>query len=179
MPRDGQADPEAPVPSRGARVGLPEVLEHVGKKLRRDALAAVGDDHLEIGLHAVQVDANRPSLRSELHGIGEQIPDDLLEPVAVASHQGAGAVDVRSDRQALGIHGGTHALDDQLHDVAEVDLRRIDAHGAGDDPADVEQVGDDLALRRRVPVDHFDGVRATRLGQRRSSGAIGSSRGSR
>ena len=94
---DGQAQAGAAVLARGAGVGLLERLEDEPLLLGRHADARVldgeGDDLLGLAQHRVidaparrgEADADiHMALRRELDGVGEQVLEDLLEPLRVA-----------------------------------------------------------------------------------------------
>ncbi len=73
-----------------------ETLEDVRQEFRRDAFARVADADLDVRVDARQHELHAPALRRELHGVGDEIPDDLLQPIRVA------------------VHGHTERLDDGL-----------------------------------------------------------------
>ena len=108
---------------------------------------------------ALQADLDAPAGRAELDGIGEKIPDDLLE-----------AIGIREDRPRVRIEGGPeldllrigeplHGLDCGLDHGHRIRLPRVDAELAGHDARDVEQVLDQLREDFRVPLDHLEPVR--------------------
>ena len=72
-------------PRRGA-VALPESLEHVTQEILTDALPGVGDDHQCVGIRAVQLDLDPAALGCELHGVGQQIPQNLAQSIGIAGH---------------------------------------------------------------------------------------------
>ena len=97
---DRQAETGAAVLARGAGVGLLERLEDQPLLLRRHADAGVfdgeRDDLLGIAEHGVirapavrgQGDADVDmALSGELDGVGEQVLEDLLQPLRVAVHR--------------------------------------------------------------------------------------------
>ena len=103
---DGQAEAEAAVRTTRGAVGLPEALEHVRQNVGRDADAVVAHaDDDPVGV-ALDIDDDAPVGETELHGIGDEVPDDLLQAV------GIGADDDRLRRierevDALRFRGGT------------------------------------------------------------------------
>src|SRR3954466_9317323 len=78
VPRDGQAEAEPPAQTRDAAVGLTEAIEHVRQEVGRDALAVVTDTDFDMRLAPPQLDLNSATTWSELGGVGQQIPDHLL-----------------------------------------------------------------------------------------------------
>ena len=83
--------PEAQAADRARRRGvrLPEAVEHVRQEFGLDPDAGVGDGDLDVrrSRAPARPRPGRPS--GELDGVGEQVPDDLLQPVRVPG-DGAG-----------------------------------------------------------------------------------------
>ena len=84
--RDRQPEPKPGVIARARAVALTESIEHVRKKLRRDADAVVGDAHLEIAADRPRRHADVAARRSELQRVAQKVDEDLLEPAHVAEH---------------------------------------------------------------------------------------------
>ncbi len=99
---DRETEPRAAARTRPRRVGSVEALERVRDLLRIDPRAGVRDLERGDPVPAAQVDAHGRSVRRVRANVGEQIVDDLPQPVAVAEHDGG--VDVGLDRP-LGIDG--------------------------------------------------------------------------
>ena len=76
--------PEPAVPPRGGGVGLAEAVEDVGEELGLDADAGVDDADLDVRVDPLQEDLDLAALGRELDGVGEEVPDDLLEAGGVA-----------------------------------------------------------------------------------------------
>jgi hypothetical protein len=68
----------------GALVSLAEAVENVGQELAADADARVLHSDFHLRLDDLGLDHYLPALGRELDGVGEQVPDDLLEAVGVA-----------------------------------------------------------------------------------------------
>src|SRR5438874_3763349 len=98
MAGNRQAEAETAMLARERAVALPELVEDVGEKRSRDPDAAVGDlDHAML-LPTRDVDGDGPPVRSELHRIRHQIPDDLLQPSRIAADEDRlGRADVDAD----------------------------------------------------------------------------------
>ena len=85
---------------------LSETFEYMRKKFRVDPLAVVFDANPdEIGFRIDQLDANDSSLVRELDTVRQQIPDDLLQPVTIASRTERGCVEPSFNRDAAGLRG--------------------------------------------------------------------------
>ena len=72
--------------SRVLRVCLLETLKQVRQKFRADALASIADRYLCLGICTFKPYLDPASFRCELDGVGEQIPDHLLEPCCITCH---------------------------------------------------------------------------------------------
>ena len=81
---DRETDAQTAMLTRGTRFTLAEAIEHVGQKLGIDAAARIAHDdfHLRFQLFETHLDA--PAAGGELDGVGQEVPDNLLEPVAIA-----------------------------------------------------------------------------------------------
>src|SRR6266511_2248143 len=77
VPRDREAEPEAAVQARGGRVRLAEAIEHRGQEVRVDADAGVAHGHYHLIVLLPHVDFDVAIAWRELHGIREQVPEDL------------------------------------------------------------------------------------------------------
>ena len=85
LPRDGQPQPQPAVAAGGGGVGLPEAVEHVGRKsgAMPSPLSVTLTSTVRIDA-APDSDLNPAAVRRELDGVGQQVPEHLLQPVRVA-----------------------------------------------------------------------------------------------
>ena len=85
---DGQAEPEAAMPSRARAISLAESLKHMRKKFR---LGMPGP--LSITLISAwpflrfTTDLHQTAGRRKLHGIREQVPGHLLQTLGIAANK--------------------------------------------------------------------------------------------
>jgi hypothetical protein len=131
---DREPETEAAVGAGGRRVGLPEALEDVRQEGGIDATAAVRDPDLRVRVHPIDTDDDPPVPRRQLHGVGEQVPDHLLQPGQVArdgAHHLLGNEDLELD--ALRIRGVAHALAGAVDHVGEIQRPDVQSHLARDD----------------------------------------------
>src|SRR5215510_2007735 len=82
---ESKAEAEAAVPSGARRVGLSEAVKDVRQEISADAFARVGHGDANVRIHALQARFDAASLRRELDGVGEQVPDHLLQAGGVTS----------------------------------------------------------------------------------------------
>ena len=149
VPHDREPEAEPAVHARGRAVGLPEALEDVRQELGRDALAGVARPTISTcEFTRRERDLHAAALRRELDRVRQQVPDDLLQPVGVAGDERRRAGRARLEADALGVGGGPHRLDRRLDHGRELDRLHVEPQLAGDDPRHVEQVLDELRLRR-------------------------------
>ena len=112
----------------------------------------------------------RPASGRELHRVGEQVPDDLLEPRRVARDRAGQRVEDLDDADALGLGGRQDRRQRRVDDLGQAHPLDVQAELAGDDPREVEQVLDELGLDLGVAVDGVEalldvvGRRACRIG---------------
>ena len=66
------------------RIGLPERVEQEGHEFRRDALALVHHRNAHVDITGFDRHLDVRPLRAELDGVGQQVPDDLLDPLGIA-----------------------------------------------------------------------------------------------
>jgi hypothetical protein len=88
------------------------------------------------------MDLDRPAGRGELHGIVQQIPEDLLEAIGVAGHR-----DVREhlgdEADAFDIGGGPDGFQRSRQDRGQVHGLEVDPHPSGHELIEVEEVLDE------------------------------------
>ena len=115
-----------------------------------------------LALDLAQTHVDAPTLGRELDGVGQEIPDHLLQAIGVARHRPGPRVERGDQGQILARGGGAHGLDRRLHHRDRVHDPDFEAQLAADDPRDVEQVLDQLALSARVPLDGLERARGRR-----------------
>src|SRR5690348_4811231 len=82
--RDREAQSEPAMLACGRTISLPKSIKHVRQKLFADALASIRNTNLNRAANARNLHPNTPATRSKLHRVRQQIPNHLLEPVAIA-----------------------------------------------------------------------------------------------
>src|SRR5439155_20822701 len=133
---------------------LREPVEDVREKGGCDALAVVGDENTQVGAEIFHTYVDPPVPWRELDRVRQQVPDDLLQPVAVTT--GFKHVwNVDRDRDPLRLGGRPQRVERAIDDAANVDGGHFQKHLAVDDPRHVEDVLDQLLLRQSVALDHL------------------------
>jgi hypothetical protein len=158
-PADGETESAAAAPAhpavaalagRGAR-DLEERLEHPLEVLGRDPLPRVPHANDDAVARRLSPDRHEAARRRELHGVAEQIHQDLLDLDRVADRLEA-LRNVELDPHALLAGRRPEHLDARARDLREVD--RLAAHRVGPEgePRGVEEVVDERDHRREVAV---------------------------
>ena len=152
MPHDREAEPEAALRARARGIRLPERFEDPAEELRRDAAAGIADPDHGVRARAVEGQGDASISRRELDGVGEQVPDDLLEPAGVTGER-PGSDELRVELDALRLRQRPHAVDGGLDDRDQIDRPAVQPELSGDQARDVEEIFDELHLQLRVELD--------------------------
>src|SRR5205814_7749938 len=108
----------------------------------RDSLAGVGDADFDSIGASPQADLDASILRREFHGVGEQVPDDLLEAVRVGLHHSDVFAVVFLDAHAARVGGGADRVAGGAGNFDKIGLAHVEAQLAGADARGVEQILD-------------------------------------
>jgi hypothetical protein len=84
MAHDRESESEPAMRARTRGIPLPECIEDVRQKGGIDAAARVADAELVEERMPLERDRDRAFGRREFDGIRQQVPHDLLEPIAVS-----------------------------------------------------------------------------------------------
>ena len=149
---DRQPQARAPVAPRRRRVGLHELVEDDLLLVGRNADAGVG--HLEPQHDAgaarlVAPDAqDDPAPLRELHGVREQVRQDLPQQAAVADQRVRHIVlDLARQRDVPAAEPGRERLHQRVEPLAQTERARLEDQLAGLDLREVENVVDDVEQR--------------------------------
>ena len=152
LAHDGQAEPEAGVVPGGRGIGLPERLEDVRQKQRVDADAGVVHDDQRLHRRVRQRHGDAAGV-GEFHGVGQQIPDRLLQAIRVGTDEMRRRVHAHLDAKPLGVSRRHRHVDRLFDDLGRVDQRQLQPELARDDARHVEQIFDEPCLSSGVPVE--------------------------
>ena len=83
MLHDREAEAETTERSVRRTFRLPEALEHLRKKIGSDSRAVVPYPNHEVTIDDRRAEHDAAARRSELHGVREEVPEDLLEATTV------------------------------------------------------------------------------------------------
>src|SRR6185369_12047819 len=87
MPGDSESQTETALLSGNRTLRLPEAIEHVWEKFRRDSITSIADCQSRCRFHTGQIDTHAAISGRELNCVREQIPDHLSQTVRIAFHQ--------------------------------------------------------------------------------------------
>ena len=121
---------------------------------RLNAYSSIGhlDEHVIcVGSHR---EFDTPFGWGELHGIGEQLPHDLLDPMRIAFNRLLDISKCCDDLHAFAFGGGTNRFDRRFEHGRELDGLHNQMQLARDYPRGVEKVFHDPKLCLRVPLDY-------------------------
>ena len=99
-----------------------------------------------------------PPRGRELHGVGQQVPDHLLQPARVTRHGTGRGIDRQLEPDVPGPRGGPHGVRCRFDHLGQPHRAQAHVELAGDDPRHVQDVGDELGLGPGVAIDGLDGT---------------------
>ena len=144
-------DSPRPRPAWTARMGArPETARKQGELFGPDPLAGVTDPELHGRLSAREADFDATSARRELHRVGHEVPDDLLQAVRIAETGVTASSRAALERDPLGFGRRAHGLDGRLdhrQHRSEVTSRRSLPGRSGRRPAGPRRARLRLELR--------------------------------
>src|SRR5207302_2388896 len=103
---DRESEAEPAVLPRDRAIGLSKPVEDVRRDLGREAVAGVGDGEAEVVARARDAHLDASARGRELHGVREEIGDDLLETVGVGLDTRQVGLDLAADDDRLREGGG-------------------------------------------------------------------------
>src|SRR6266481_4663859 len=89
---DGEPEPEAAVSAADRCLALSEAVEDERKELVANALARVADRDPRHRVAALEPDVDAAARRRELDGVGEEVPDHLLQATGIGRHGTEGRI---------------------------------------------------------------------------------------
>src|SRR5262245_61299357 len=89
MPRNGKTQSQASGGTASHGFGLTETVEDIRKKLRADSSSSIFYSESCFDSNILQLDSNVAPRRCKLHGIGQQVPHNLLKPMWIAQDRSA------------------------------------------------------------------------------------------
>src|SRR5262249_12343700 len=150
---ESQAEAEAAVPSSARRVGLAEAVKDVWQEIRADAFARVAHGDANVWVHALQLRFDATALRRELDRVGEQVPDDLLQPDRIAGDLTNFGGQVGLERDALRLRRRVDRPNRILYHRDQVHRADGESELPTNDAGRVQQIVDQVSLRLPAALD--------------------------
>src|SRR5262245_46377334 len=110
-----QTEAEAAVPSGARCVGLPEAVKDKRQEIRADAFARVAHGDAYVRVYSFQARFDAAYLRGELDGVGEQVPDHLLQASGVAGDLADFGGEISLERDPFGVRRRANRLNRLLN----------------------------------------------------------------
>src|SRR5439155_2666249 len=158
MPDDGETDSETAVDAGRGAVGLLKAIEDGGEELGGDSLPGVRHADLELRPGSIEAHLDLSLQGGELDRIGDEVPDDLLEPVRICDQlivTGRRAAS-KEDLDLLRLGRRAHRVERGLDDGGEVRRANREPQLSSDDPGNVQEIVDQLRLRQHVALDDLE-----------------------
>ncbi len=97
--------------------------------------ARAGVFHAQHGVGSLrsQRDVDTPTFVRELHGVGEQVPHNLLQPIRIAGNRSDARVDIERNRETARFRCRFHRIHSSVNDGGQLHTPHIQAQVAGDD----------------------------------------------
>src|SRR5688572_6893458 len=156
---DRQPEPQTTCLARRSGVRLTESLEDVREELRSNTDPRIADGDLHVRVDAFETKLDPPEFRCELDGVGDEVPDDLLQTVRIARDVADARVDQGLHAYALRISCGLNRGDGVVDDDGQLHGLNVEANLARDNARDVEHVLDDLRQPGRIAFQGFQTAR--------------------
>ncbi len=151
---DGESEPESAEGAGGGGVGLAEAFEDVRKEFRGDAFAGIGDADFNLAVVALEGDGDGAAAGGEFDGIGEEIPENLLDAAGIAE-DGAWSLDFFDKADFFGLGGGLGGSGGGFQEPGGIDDLCIEADFSAQDAGHVEEIVDEFGLHTGVAFDDF------------------------
>src|SRR6185369_13525182 len=120
MTHDREAKSETAKTARRRTISLQEAIEDARQKFLLDALARVLHRHARVRAVLLNSHTDLAGVRSELHGVGQQVPDDLLQARGVGGNRTQTWFSKVVDRNALRVSRRTNDVDGRSRDRTDV-----------------------------------------------------------
>jgi hypothetical protein len=152
---DRQAEPKTAMGAGRAGRALPEAIEGMRQEVGFDTRTGIA--HRQRDLVRVRDDTHFDPAAGgrELHGVREEIPDDLPQPVGIGREAKRGVGDRGRYANLFCQRSRPHGVNRGAHDVGRHDRLHVQAQASRHDPGHIQQIVDELLKRRRVPLDRL------------------------
>jgi len=154
-PADGESESEAAELTIDEVSALFEGLEEVGEGVGVDAHAGVGDLDLDGAIWGIGCgEGDGAAVRGEFDGVGEEVPEDLLEACEVAADGVVGGVELEVELEVFGLGGAVDDGEGLLEGQMEGDGFESEGEFAIEDAVDIEEVIEEASFEFEVSCEH-------------------------
>ena len=133
MTYDGQAQTQAGLRTRRCVIGLTKALEYVGQEFGADAASRVRNAQHGTTLQATELQADASVVRREFDGIGEEVPDHLMQAGLVAEDTEGTFLNRHIELDVRLLGSGTKCFHHRFNNRRQFHRRPVHAQLAGDD----------------------------------------------
>ncbi len=165
---DGEAEAGAAILAGGRLLELTELVKDGLQLIGRDSRAFVGDLQHDVTVLVPPAEPHPAAGGRELHRVGDQVDDDLLQPVGVRLHSKGRRFLGQLDRDLSLLGEGANRLDSTSRRVVQRNGTELHRHPPALDAREVQQIVDEanqaieVAQRDIEQVIHLLGDRARR-----------------
>jgi hypothetical protein len=150
--------------ARARLVHAVEALEDAAEILLGNPDSGIRDAHPDLRIAALDADLDPTTRLGVLHGVVEQVADDLLESVRIRPGHHTPRC-LRYDIETPFAKTRPGIADQRRHDLAHVERRGLETDAPAFDRRELEQVVDDVGETLRMAVDDLEIGTALRLDQ--------------
>src|SRR5262245_26706477 len=148
-----QTKSESAVPFGARCIGLTEAVKDIWQEIRTDALPRVVHGDANVWVDALKAHLDTASWRGELDGVGEEVPDHLLQAGEVTGNLTNFGREISLYRYPFSIRRRLDRLNRLLNYRIRVHWSKIKPELSTNDAGRVEQVLDQLQLRLPTTLD--------------------------
>src|SRR5262245_61710947 len=118
---------------------------------------------MDFTVHAFRDHLDPTASRRELDGVGNKVPDYLLETLGIAADGPHRGIERALELDSPGIRRGTADLEGRRDHRVQIDGANLESQLAEDDPRDIKQIIHQLRLRSCTTFDRRESALSLRL----------------
>src|SRR5688572_2812633 len=102
--------------ARRSSVSLTKALKNVRKEIRLDTDARVGNADFNVRVYALEGDLHVAASGREFDGVGDQVPDNLLQAIRITAHGSGSWIEDCLESYPSRVRGWTRRFNSPLHE---------------------------------------------------------------
>ena len=162
MPHDRESQSESALFSRNRTFRLPETIEHIRQKLRRDAFTSVSTARRTVEPTHFKLMVTTPPRCVNLIAFESRFQITCRKRFVSPFTRQSPLTTLCSELNPFDVRGGPQSINSRFDNRREIQRMQIETKIPGDDARNVEQVVDQTRLRTRVTLDSFNRARRIR-----------------